>query len=69
MAFVIVVFMLCYLESLTLRLLSSMFSIGTLCTLLNEGDRSETEIGAYKPLGFLSHLQYKKAIFVCTQAY
>ena len=35
------------------------FSICTLCTLLNEGDKSETEIGAYKPLGFLSHLQYK----------
>ena len=62
MVFVIVVFILCYLESLILRLLSSMFiffSICTLCTLLNEGDKSETEIGAYKPLGFLSHLQYK----------
>ena len=35
------------------------FSICTLCTLLNEGDKSETEIGAYKPLGFLTHLQYK----------
>ena len=62
--FVIVAFMLCYLESLILRLLSSMlivlfFSICTFCTLLNECDKSETEIGAYKPLGFLSHLQYK----------
>ena len=35
------------------------FSISTFCTLLNEGDKCETEIGAYKPLGFLSHLQYK----------
>ena len=63
MVFVIVAFMLCYLESLILRLLSSMFialfSICTLCTLLNEDDKSETEIWAYKPLGFLSHLQYK----------
>ena len=62
MVFVIVAFMLCYLESLILRLLSSMFiffSICTLCTLLIEGDKTETEIGSYKPLGFLSHLQYK----------
>ena len=65
MVFVIVALMLCYLESLILRLLSSMFIvlflffICTLCTLLNKGDKSETEIGAYKPLGFLSHLQYK----------
>ena len=69
MVFVIVAFMLCYLESLVLRLLSSMFivlffSICTLCTLLNEGDISETEIRAYRPLGFLSHLQYKCFIFV-----
>ena len=34
--------------------------------LLNESDKSETEIGAYKPLGFLSHLQYKNVIFVST---
>ena len=64
MVFVIAAFMLCHLESFILRLLSSMlivlfFSICTLCTLLNEGDISETEIGAYIPLGFLSHLQYK----------
>ena len=25
-----------------------------ICTLLNEGDKSETEIGAYKRLGFCS---------------
>ena len=42
------------------------FSICTLCTLLNEGDKSQTEIGAYKPLGFLSHLQYKNVIIVST---
>ena len=51
MVFVIVAFMLCYLEFLIFRLLSSMFivcffSICTLCTLLNEGEKSETEIGA-----------------------
>ena len=42
------------------------FSICTLCTLLNEDDKSETEIGAYKPLGFLSHLQYK--CYLCENA-
>ena len=31
-----------------------------------EGDKSETEIGACKPIGSLSHLQYKNAIFVST---
>ena len=40
------------------------FSICILCTLLNEGDKSETEIGAYEPLGLLSYLQYKNVIFV-----
>ena len=40
-----------------------------ICTLLNEDDKGEREIGAYKPVGFLPHLQYKNVIFVSMQAY
>ena len=66
MVFVIVAFILCYLESFIFKAFESIFSICTLCTLLNEGDKSETKIGAYKPLGFLSHLQHNSVIFVST---
>ena len=42
------------------------FFICTLCTLLNESDKSEAKIGVYKRLGFLSHLRYKNVIFAST---
>ena len=60
MIFLIVAFMLLHLESL-MALEFNILSSCPLCTLWNEGYKSETDV--YEPLGFLSHLQYKNVIW------